>query len=336
MADQDKDSVKDDTAKTDADKSQPVPIKTDKKDDLPPLTPATETPSPSVPVPPGPNANTGESLITELAADATPSANAPTSAAPAEPIVVANHDLPAQGSDNTEKLAEEIEVLTGEIQALEAKIERLTSNASAVPADGPIAPISADVPPINQQTESATPTAQSDDPKMADQPMTPMPEAPAPGVENDFVNKPKANADMPTANKFDDISPKPPMTPTPTTPEPVKEETSGSTGGGLEVISEVVAVFGLIIFIVLAISPFFRELLGEDTFLAIQQIGWLTALGTLGLGFLLILFTRGKAMFKVLLFLLLLITAVVFLAMNNSSLISPISGTIDPFLDFYR
>jgi hypothetical protein len=104
----------------------------------------------------------------------------------------------------------------------------------------------------------------------------------------------------------------------------------------LEVIAEVVAVFGIIIFIILAISPFFREILGEDTFLAIQQIGWLTALGTLGLGFLLVLFVKGKAMFKILLFLLLAITAVVFLAMNGSSLISPISGTIDPFLDFYR
>lgn len=332
-------------------------IKTDAVDDS-----KIEAPSPSIPVPP-PAAdaiktepNMAGSLITESAAEAAPTSTTPNTGAPNQPVVVSDNDVSSnQSAQPNEKLAEEIEILTGEIQALETKIERLTNGATssqgdaqpdvapifstATPASSVPSSVGADVAPISAPTNAASSSSKPFETNSQSDSTKNMPPS---DMEKDFVTKPQPmtqsvpiNTSPSISPTVSDLSPKPSADAAEEQMVPEAKESSGG-GSGLEVIAEVVAVFGVVIFIILAISPFFREILGEDTYLAVQQIGWLTALGTLGLGLLLLLFIKGKGLFKFLLFFLLLITAVLFLAMNGNSLISPISGYIDPLLDFYR
>jgi len=310
-----------------------VPIKTSSNTNSAGQTPST----PSIPVPPGPSATSEapvtESLISETAADSTPSSTQPSTSVPTSPVVVSDKDVTNSDGD-TGKLAEEIEVLTGEIQALEAKIEQLSNGATAPTDAAPASPPSGDVAPINQVNQDEPSPAPVPSPPGLSPVMPLSPEPSSSGNEKEFVNKP-TGIQTPQAGKVTDISPKAPIK----QPEPTLSggpSTDSSSEGVMSIIAEVVAVFGLIIFVILAISPIFREVLGEETFIAIQQIGWLATLAALGLGLILMLFVHGKGLFKFLLFLLLLLTGVIFLALNNNSLLSPISSVIDPLINFYR
>lgn len=286
--------------------------------------------------------NTDNPLITEPAADAAPAANVQTT--PSDPVVISENEVKNVGNtDGNEKLAEEIEVLTGEIQALEAKIEQLTSGATSAPADsepsGDVAPINAPQAPATKET----PKNMEED-KKEEVPKPPEPiktDNTSASSEKDFVNKPQqtptsAVASAKSPNKFNDISAKPKSNEAPADLNPSSEDGSSKNGSGLAIIGEVIAVFGIIIFIILAISPFFKESIGTDTYQAIQQIGWLSAIGSLGIGLILYMFVKGSVLFKILIFILLLVASVLFLAINENSLVSPISGTLDPLLDFYR
>ncbi|MEX1123674.1 MAG: hypothetical protein WEC81_00655 [Patescibacteria group bacterium] len=333
--------------KIDTKKDETTPVDQPTKSSADTVTPATDSApidSPSIPVPPPPTdtpaagTSTNNSLITESAADSAPGGGT-TAGAPATPVIVDSKDVDgsAANGETNEKLAEEIEVLTGEIQALEAKIEQLTSGATVTAPDGQPAPKS-DVAPI-----SATEKPQSiPEPIMPTPPAQETPEPMAAKESNgDFVNKPSADngqsipVNTQSGPKINDISSRPINEPMPA--EDSKSDSAGSdNGSGLSIIGEVVSVFGIIIFVLLAISPFFREMLGEDTYQAVGQIGWLSALGTLGLGLLVMLFVKGKGLLKTLLFILLLIAALLFMALNNSSIVAPISSYIDPLLTFYR
>ncbi|MEX1051855.1 MAG: hypothetical protein WEC83_00490 [Patescibacteria group bacterium] len=300
---------------------------------------------------------TGE-LISAPAADAAPASTSPISTAPAEPMIVADKEVaPANSGQSGEKLAEEIEVLTGEIQALEAKIERLTSGATGdtPKTENPLQ--TADLPPISSAepgtpplppkptspiTEPAALPASQGDPERS--------RGAAPPADDALINKPSdSNASVPvpimsapvsTTNSspvgdlYSDIKKREAEAPTPR--EELNEQAPSGESSGLAIIAEVIAVFGVVLFVILAVSPFFREMLGDDTYEAVGQIGWLSSLGTLGLGLILLLFTKGKGLFKIILFILLLLAAVLFLALQGSSLIAPITSYVEPLVQFYR
>lgn len=282
-------------------------------------------------------------LISAPAADAAPASKGAISTAPAVPVVLSDKDITASSDgQSNEKMAEEIEVLTGEIQALEAKIEGLTGGAVAdiTKTESPL-PV-ASLPPINNTEPAAAPITQP-----MPKPEPAKPEAPIIKEDTDaMINKP-ANSNgtavpintvprdnAPVGDLYSDIKRREQEAPTPQ--DELKEQSTQTSSSGLAIISEVIAVFGLVLFVILAVSPFFREILGDDTYLAVQQIGWLSSLGTLGLGFLLMLFSKGRGMFKILLLIFLLLAAVLFLALGESSLISPISSYLEPLIQFYR
>ncbi len=297
-----------------------------------------------------------DSLITESAAAAAPASTEPAAAAPSEPVVVADKDVAsASGGPSSDKMAEEIEVLTGEIQALEAKIERLTGGAVAdtTKTDSPLQ--SPSLPPISGGPSplSSSPAAISTpEPGAPPMPSTSDPITPPPSVETAksdgdmIINKPTDGGSMPVpinttptnnapvGDLYSDIKKREAEAPTPR--EELKEQTAPEGSSGLAIIAEVIAVFGIVLFVILVVSPFFREILGDDTYEAVQQIGWLSALGTLGVGLILMMFSKGKGLFKTMLFILLILAAVLFLALQGSSLISPVTDLVEPLVQFYR
>ncbi len=307
--------------------------------------PVAEKPAESAPVTSAPTPVASGELISAPAADAAPASTAPTPTAPSEPVTVAEKEVvSAEPSQSGEKLAEEIEVLTGEIQALEAKIERLTNGATTETAktESPLA--ASDLPPIS--AEPGAPPM----PKPEPAPATAKPDAPTTESGDAMITKPMDTsaampvpitsapatpaATSPVGDLYDDIKKREAETPTPK--DELKEQSSSGGPSGLAIIAEVIAVFGIILFVILAVSPFFREMLGEDTYEAVQQIGWLSALGTLGLGLILMLFTPAKGLFKVMMFILLLLAAVLFLALQGSPWIASISDYVEPLVQFYR
>ena len=325
-----------------------TPPKEDKTSTTPPvdkLPAETTKASPTT----APASSDDNQLITEPAAAAAPAASGQTT--PGNPVVITENEVKkATENEGGGKRAEEIEVLTGEIQALEAKIEQLTNGATSAPAEVTATALgSSDVAPINAPQAPAIKEDSKDqdgEKKKNEAPdsLEPMKIAgTSDSSEKDFVNKPQEPPKSPSSavgsakipNRFNDISAKPKPNEKSTDLNPASEGKTDS-GSGLAIIGEVIAVFGIIIFIILAISPFFKEIIGNDTYQAVQQIGWLSSIGSLGLGLILYMFVKGSVLFKVLIFILLLMAIVLFLAINENPLLSPILGYLDPLLDFYR
>lgn len=322
-----------------------------------------DTQSPSIPVPttnPEPVPTKSEDiLITPEAAEAAPISADPIASPPppVEPVVIEEKDLGGKDKEESsnDKLAEEIEVLTGEIQALEAKIERLAGEPSAEqidqtkedkPLPPPIAPVSEtaisgeESLPINQQqSDPPPPKVEAVNPEEGIMNAVLPPKKESAPTEAEMISKPSSDA---TPKQVSDITPRPvlgdpfPGAPNPADEKPSQDQSEDKPASVLEVIGETISVFGIITFVLLAISPLFRNMLDSTTYSIVQQVGWIVALIALGLGFILMLFVKGKVLFKVSLFILIVLVTLVFISISNSAILEYIGGVADPILELYR
>lgn len=257
---------------------------------------------------------------------------------PTAPVVVSDADVAAaeKEADPHQSLAEQIEVLTGEVQALEAKIERLTSGVGES-ANVPVTPVSpepqklADIPPMTSPEpvkEEKDTEAVAEEPKteVAAQPVASQPE-------------PIAATPTPAVTPVNDIYDKL-MTPPSQSPQAHKDLNDDTTieegTSGIGTIGEVLIVFGIIAFVILGASPFFKSMIGTN-WEALKSIGWPTATISLALGFLLFLFNKGRLVFKIFALLLTLVAAIMTAAVfDYGSMLGPLSTLLDPIASFYK
>ncbi len=246
------------------------------------------------------------------------------------PVVVTAEDIAPppvpEPATNNNQLQDEIETLTGEIQALEAKIDRLTGNISAVePEKKPeISPL-ATSPLMN---ESLPPVKDKDKQESKPVPFPPLPESSA---TSSGLPKPKASTPITDIYaKVEQREKNSNSTQFAKTEDAVMEEDHGS---GMGLVGEVLAIFGSVIFAALLASPLFKDMIGTDLWDAVRSIGWPTALVSLGIGFLLFLFTKGKVGLKILFGLLLLIAAVIYVSiLGYADLLGPLGSVFS----FYK
>jgi len=247
----------------------------------------------------------------------------PTVAATEKPIVVSEADLnpantqPGASQSSEDQVTNEIENLSGEIQALEAKIDRLTGNIKAV-SETPVekkveAPVAVEAPP------------------------------PAPVPKSEPTTNPPVKADNkpPKANPLDDIYSR-----------VAAQEKSGDgelktpdsdeaheVGGGssLAIIGEVLTVFGIISFLLMAAFPLYKSLLSTDVQEAVRLIGWPTTVVGLAIGLILSLFSKGKLFTKIFALIILLISVVFYFgAAGFERFLGPLASMLDSVFSFYR
>ncbi|QQG49969.1 MAG: hypothetical protein HZB70_00025 [Candidatus Berkelbacteria bacterium] len=302
----------------------------------------------------GPSTAAPEAAKTEEATVPAPSQATP---APETPVIVSEADIAAAQKENDphESLGEQIEVLTGEVQALESKIEKLTSGVGESAAEPPVtkkdgetvlstppteAPKSEEVkpaevppPPVEQ------PAPEQPKPEEA-KVQEPIPVTPPPAAAPTAAAIPKSNTSQ-SAKPVNDIYTKILSGPQGQTPpadhKDLNDEATIEEGtSGIGTIGEVLIVFGLIALLGLLASPFLKSTLGSN-WDAIKSIGWPTATISLGLGFILFLFNKGRAMFKIFAFVMLLISAVMLLSVfDYTSMLGPLASFLDPIASFYK
>ncbi len=318
---------------------QPVPIA---NQSAPPSVPL---PQPSAPLPPPPanpsietiTANDGALPINKpTAPDSASNQSEPTPATipPADSlprpggislpsVVVSEADIEAT-KDESEHLSEQIEVLTGEIQALESKIEHLTGSPATDSKIAPMAEPELMAPPVHQapapehsQTNPPAPSPATSPETNSHSVATPVP------ITN---NRPVTDIYAKVAEKEKEAQ--------------IKEEKAhdGSEHtSGIGTIGEVLAVFGIIFFVILLASPLLKGILSTDLVNTVKQIGWPTATVCLLLGFLFSLALKGKGLLKIVSFLFFLISAVMTLAaMGQTNLLGPLANIFQPLFDFYK
>jgi hypothetical protein len=267
----------------------------------------------------------------------------PTAPASDAPVVVSDADVAAveKEADPHQSLAEQIEVLTGEVQALEAKIEKLTSgvNEAAPPtATSEVAPVPAAPEPETANSSVPTETAQVTTPSTEEKKI----ESPIPPVAPEASTPATVTSAPAAATPVNDIYSKILSGPNGQSPEPTKHKdlnddaTIEEGTSGIGTIGEVLIVFGLIAFLILAASPFFKSTIGGN-WEALKSIGWPTATISLALGFLLFLFNKGRVVFKVLALLLTIVAAIMTAAVfDYGSMIGPLATLLGPIASFYK
>jgi hypothetical protein len=240
-----------------------------------------------------------------------------------------------------DKLEEEIEVLTGEIQALEAKIEGLTGGVtSQTPAPEPVKTDAPENLPVMSEPTPAEPEDKGS--SMTVPPRT----EPAPEekkevpVVNEIKPQPPVNRPV-MAGPLDDIYSKVGQQPNEVSikseqeiEEGVKEAEHSDMGIG--VLAEAVSIFGVIILVILLASPLYREALGQDLYSAVRSVGWLTAIISTTLGFLLSFFAKGRIWLVLITGLLFIVTAFFFIGVVYPTWFGSFSTTLNPLLRFYR
>lgn len=257
---------------------------------------------------------------------------------PDSTVMVTEADLKGvvepESAPATDKLQEQIESLTGEIQALEAKIERLTGSAKSV-SDTSAVDKEADKAPI-VSTEPSPPKIETE-PKV-DKPADSMPEVKPepPKATDDFFAPPTPIPSVSTKAPFSDIKTKSIQNDLPKLPETPGESSDHPQPSAMAVISEVLIVLGIVLFLLLAATSFFRDLAGEDLYQVVKSVGWLTSTITLGLGFLVAIFSKVKAAVILLGFFFLLLSAVMLVGINYPHLLGPFEDSLGTLLDFYR
>ncbi len=253
---------------------------------------------------------------------------------PTAPVVVSDADVAAaeKEADPHQSLSEQIEVLTGEVQALEAKIERLTSGVG----DSPITPTSTEPEKPVEIPPMAVPAPVEEVKAVEAIPEEPKVEA-APPVASQTV--PVAVTSTTAVTPVNDIYEKLMTSPTqsPQAHKDLNDDTTIEEGtSGIGTIGEVLIVFGIIAFVILGASPFFKSMIGTN-WEALKSIGWPTATISLALGFLLFLFNKGRLVFKIFALLLTLVAAIMTAAVfDYGSMLGPLSNLLDPIASFYK
>lgn len=269
----------------------------------------------------------GSLPINVSAPTALPSAadpGAPTVAAPETPILVTESEVsPTQA--NGSGLADEVESLSGEIQALEAKIDRLTGNVKPV-TESPKADSPVEVPPKEQVIPTpVTPVAE----KPAEPALLPTP-TPAPAS-----NKPESKT-VGINDIYSKVAQRQKEAEAPAMPSTDDAE-DVSSGSSIGTIGEVLAVFGVIIFMIMGAFPFYKSMLSESITEAIRSIGWPTAVVSLAIGFLMSLFSHGKLTTKIFTVIILLLAVIIYLGVAGfQNYLGPLGGMLDSAFTFYR
>lgn len=293
--------------------------------------------------------------VADTVAKSAPAANdtvvqTPAAAPPPDsPVVVSEADVAAAEKENDphETLGEQIEVLTGEVQALESKIEKLTSGVGEATAEPPVVkkdgeavvstPSVTDTAKASSKPEAPTP-AEPPKPKV-EEPPPPPPPLPLPPVPAAQI--PPATISQP-AKPVNDIytkilnGPQQGQTP-PTDHKDLNDDaTLEESSSGLGTIGEVLIVFGMIALLILLASPFLKTTLGAN-WEAVKSIGWPTSTVSLGLGFFLFLFNKGRLAFKVFAFLLFLVAAAMLVAVfDYATVLGPLGNFLGPIATFYK
>jgi|GEM_PF-2943370 len=238
-------------------------------------------------------------------------------AASEKPIVVEENEL-ATDQTTAERLAEEIETLSGEIQALEAKIDRLASSIQEEPPEQ----TKKEVAPAPKTSVEAQPE--------------PKPAAPAAtdATEAEMTNKPHPLSDI-YAKVAEQRQHEEEGQSKPTTNLDEAEELS--TFSGVGTIGEVLAIFGIGVLVIMLSSPLLKSFFPESLWAAVSAIGWPTSGATLFIGFILLLFAKGKNVLKIIVLLLFIVSALMYLgSSDNSSLLGPIGTALEGVFTFYR
>ncbi len=261
-----------------------------------------------------------------------------------QPLVVSEADV-KQAATGTEPVIaainDEIEVLTGEIQALESKIDRLSGSVET---------------PTPQKVESAPiekapePTKPAEEVKPQVEPIAP---PPAPLVEN----KPEIEKVEPKVEAKPEVKPTETNKPSEITKgvndiyqkitneqkkaeEDQKEEDVIDAKSGfvdiLGTVSDIISVFGVIVFLGMMLMPFYKSYLSESIVEATKSIGWLSAGGCLAAALLLSLPVKGKWATKAMLLVFLLLVALMWLGINNNSLLSAVEPYLGTLFGHYR
>lgn len=294
------------------------------------------TPPPSSqPIPADTNTK-AESLISpaEASEKTGESVESPVTVTPAE--AAAAEAAPAANSAEQE-LGAQVETLTGEIQALESKIERLATND--VPATAVAEPAkAADMMPAAPTEPAPIATEPPKNPDVTMPPLTdpspeaePKPETALPAEKEAVTEKVEPNADEKTAvATFSDIFSKSdkekPDKKAETTAAPASlmpdAPATDSDVSATATIGEVLAFFGIVVLAALLLGPLYKSLLSEDLYSTVKSVAWLVAPSSLLISFIVLLFAKGKGLFKAAVLILLIVAIVFYLGVNTSGSIS--------------
>lgn len=242
-----------------------------------------------------------------------PTASVP--AAETKPVTVTQEDV--NHISAAEGLMNKLEALAGEIQSLEARIDRLVGGAAT-----PVEPLHTEVKP--DSVASAPPEQPKPEEKL---PASSTPPA---------INSPAAPSATvnPAAASIDDI-----YSSVETTGKNAKKaaddvsEDHSIVGG----IGSLLVTLGVILLVLVLVTPFFKEMLGTDLFEMIKAIGWPVIIGLLGIGAVVIFFSMGRIVVKVLAIVFLLIAALMFLGvMGYDSFLGPLRSSLGSIFSFYR
>lgn len=336
----------------------PEPTKPASEAGAPPITivnPTTDQPATPVAPANGPDnletttAKDGELAVNQAATTeakaASPEVVKPTAAE--APVLVTDTDVANQTKSaeaepgNTDDLSGQIEVLSGEIQALEAKIDRMTGNVTSVSSTGPT-PMAEKIKPMDTTPTPSTPTK-------IPTTMNPAPELPP-------ISQPTAPAANPvpvpiatsSAAKADSGKPVTDIYARVAAQEKEAEKESEKKINASDQYQEakpsvigtigmVLTVIGLILFVLLLLSPLYKEMVGETIWNMIKSVGWLTTIGTLGIGLVLSIFGPGRTVLKVLAIICLLLLAVLYLGVNGyDTYFGPLQPSLHSIFTFYQ
>lgn len=270
----------------------------------------------------------------------------PVATVPETPILVTEAEV-APTESNGAGLADEVESLSGEIQALEAKIDRLTGSVKPVVDSSTDTASSTGVTTKTESTTTETATTveapakvdvlvPADGPKptepieTASSPIPSVAPSPAPPPtksESKTVGINDIYSKIAQSQKEADAPAKP-------NPDDAEDVTSGSSVG---TIGEVLAVFGVIIFMIMGAFPFYKTLMPENIIEAIRSIGWPTTVVSLALGFLMSLFSHGKITTKIFTVIILIFAVVLYLGVAGfQKYLGPLGPMLDSVFIFYR
>ena len=298
-------------------------------EDKKPVTAANEVEPATMPTPAVVNdSNLLINVSTPTAQASTPVTPSPVVTAPESPILVTELEvLPNQL--NSPGLAEEVESLSGEIQALEAKIDRLTGNIQPV-VDAPKVSTQDSLPVNTQATPPPVVTTKPTTEEVASKPVSEPKPAPVLAEPTPKKSESKTASINDIYSKVADQS----KTPVAPSSDEAEDVTSGSSIG---TIGEVLAVFGVTIFMVMSAFPFYKTLLSENITDAVRSIGWPTAVICLALGFLLGLFSQGKVATKIFTVIILLFAVLLYLGVAGfQNYLGPLGPMLESVFTFYR
>jgi len=203
-------------------------------------------------------------------------------------------------------LDNKIEILAGEIQSLEARIDRLVSSAT------PLSNYSG----FNERPAETAKSTQATVTPAVSNPVKPVPVSSKPADDIYTANETKAKQ---TQMGADDEG---------------ETDDSRSIAGG---IGSLLVSLGIVIMIIILALPLVKEMIGKNIFAVSQGVGWPLVLGLLGIGGIVLLFSTGRMVVKILALVFLLIAALMYMGvLGYASFLGPLGPSLGSVFSFYR